>query len=226
MCAITRLRIAHQLHRAADVHVARALALADHQLAHVHREALRNFVRQALDFDGAGDDFEQSALHLHAGRFALGMHRDGDADALGQVDALEIGVQQQALDRIHLPVHHHDRGVFAAGDRQGENGIQPGRGTDDLAEFLRVDCDADRVLVSAVHHRRDVPRGARTARFILAARSTHFGGYRNIFSQFLSPVSGLRSPIRRDRPPWRSLTWVRIPAKSYYTNKVLTEVSS
>ena len=33
---------------------------------------LRNLVRQALDFDRAGDDFEQSALHLDAGRLALG----------------------------------------------------------------------------------------------------------------------------------------------------------
>ena len=108
-------------------HVAGAHALADHQFGHVHREALRNLVRQALDFDRAGDDFEQSALQLHARRLALGVHRNGDADALGQVDALQIGVQQRALDRIDLPVHHHDRGVFAARDRQVEDRVVPGR---------------------------------------------------------------------------------------------------
>ena len=53
-----------------------------------------NLVRQALDFDSAGDDFEQSALHLDARRFAGGVHRNGDANALGQIDALQVGVQQ------------------------------------------------------------------------------------------------------------------------------------
>ena len=53
------------------------------------------------------------------------VYRDGDANALGQVDALQVGVEQEALDRIHLAVHHHDRGAFAAGDRQRENGVQP-----------------------------------------------------------------------------------------------------
>ena len=81
------------------------------------REVLGNLVRQALDFDRAGDDFEQSALHLHALGFAGGVHRDGDPDALGEIDAFQIGVQQGAPDGIHLLVHHHHRGGFAAGDR-------------------------------------------------------------------------------------------------------------
>ena len=78
-----------------------------------------------------------------------------------------------------------------------------------LLTSLRVDRDADRILVCAVHHRRDVPRDARAARFILAARGTHLGGNRNIFSQLLSPVPGFEVRFAA----LRVLTWVRMPVK-------------
>ncbi len=102
---------------------------------------------------------------------------------LVEIDALEIGVQQRALDRVHLVVHHHDRGSFAAGDREREDGVEAGGGTDDFGDFAGVDRDADGVLVGAVQHCRNVSGGTRTACFILTARGTHLGGYGNIFSQ-------------------------------------------
>ena len=72
MCAITVCGSLTSFIEPADADIAGALALADHQFGDIDREAFRNLVRQALDFDGAGDDFEQSALYLDARRFALG----------------------------------------------------------------------------------------------------------------------------------------------------------
>jgi hypothetical protein len=60
-----------------------------------------------------------------------------DADPLGEIDALEIGVQQRAADRIHLLVDHHHRRGFAAGDRQVENGVVAGRAAGDLEDLAR-----------------------------------------------------------------------------------------
>ena len=61
---------------------------------HVHRELFGNLVRQALDFDFARDQFVQAALQLHAFRIAHGVHRNLDANARGQIDALQVDVQQ------------------------------------------------------------------------------------------------------------------------------------
>jgi hypothetical protein len=55
----------------------------------------RNLVRQALD-STSRNDLEQSALQLNAGSLSGGDHRT-DANALRQVDPLQIGVQ-------HLPL--------------------------------------------------------------------------------------------------------------------------
>jgi hypothetical protein len=88
--------------------------LPDHQLADVHREVLRDFFRQAFNLDFARDHFEQPALHLHAWGLTVREHGHGNADALGEIDALQVDVQQIAADWVVLPVDHHDRRILAA----------------------------------------------------------------------------------------------------------------
>ncbi len=68
--------------------------------------------------DFARDDFEQSALHLDALGFAGHLNANVDLDALGQVDALQIHVQQVVAHRIALPVHDHGGRFFHALDGQ------------------------------------------------------------------------------------------------------------
>src|SRR5207237_10605442 len=101
--------------------VAGALALADHQVGDIHHEALGDLIRHALDFDRARDDLEQPALHFDAFGFAAGPHGNRNAQALGEIDALEIGVQQVAPDRAHLIVDHHNRAGSAAVHSQAED---------------------------------------------------------------------------------------------------------
>ena len=185
---------AGEFHGAGKRDIAGALALADHELANIDDEVLRNIVRQAFDFDGASDDFEQAALHLDAGGLALGGDGNADADALGEIDALEIGVQQRVLDGIDLMVDHHDGGVFAALDGQREDGVVSSGAADDLENLARVDRDRNGILECSVDDGGDLARTARTARFILAARGTHLGGDGNIFSHCISPWRG-RSPL-------------------------------
>ena len=70
-----------------------------------------------------------------------GVNRNGDADALGEVDALQVGVQQGALDGIDLLVDDHDGGGLAARDRQREDGVVAGGAADDLADLAGADRD-------------------------------------------------------------------------------------
>src|SRR5579871_5538819 len=200
---------ADQLHGAGERHIARALALPDHQLGHIDGEAVWNLVRQAFDFDGAGDDFEQAALHFNALRFTAGMYRNGNANTLGEIDAFEIGMQQVALDRVHLLIHHHHRGGLSALNRQVEDGVVPRAAASDLGDLAGVDRDADGVFECAIQDGRNVSGTAGTARFVLAARGTHLGGYVDIFSHYISPLG-----FEVRFTPLPGLTWVRGPANS------------
>ena len=59
------------------------------------------------------------------------MHRHLDANARGQVDALEIDVQQIFLDRIVLPIDDHHRRGLAARHRHIENRVVTGLAVQD-----------------------------------------------------------------------------------------------
>jgi hypothetical protein len=159
-------------------------------------ELLGDIVRQALDFDGAGDDFEQSALHLHALGLAGGSHRHADADTLGEIDAFEIGVQQRAADGIQLLVDHHHRGGLAAGDFQVEDGVIAGSTASDLGDLARIHGNRDGIFVGSINNCRNLPRTARAMRFVLAARGTHLGGDYDIFYHFI--LLRVRSPFAED----------------------------
>ena len=115
MCAITVSGALTSFMEPVSAHIAGALALADHQFGDVDREALRNLVRQALDFDGAGDDFEQSALHLDALRFAADVCT-GTVTRMRLVRSMRFrsACSRVPLIGIDLLVHHHDRRGFAA----------------------------------------------------------------------------------------------------------------
>jgi len=105
-----------------------------------------NLVRQALDLDLARDDLEQSALQLDPGGLAGGIHRNRHANALRQVDPLQVGVQHVALDRIALGIDHHDGSILAALDRQIENVLWPVLLFRMWTKFLGTDPDRDRIL--------------------------------------------------------------------------------
>ncbi len=175
----------HQLHGAAEADIACTLALADHQLSDIHGEILRNLIRQTIDFDRPGDDFEQSALHLHSLGVAGSMYRNGDLDALGEIDPFQIGMQQVAPDGVHLLIEHHDRGEFAILHSQIEDGVIACLAFDDAGNLAGVHADADGVFKCTVHHRRNLSGFARTARFVLTARGTHLGVYGNILSHYI-----------------------------------------
>jgi hypothetical protein len=122
-------------------HVAGALGLADHQLGDIHREAFRNLVRQALDFDRARDHFEQSALHLDARRLAHGVH--GDADAMRLVRSMRL---KSACSRVPL-TGSTCRSTSMTGvvsppaNHQVEDGVVARVAMDDLADVARIDRD-------------------------------------------------------------------------------------
>ena len=82
--------LAHQLDSGGEGNVAGADALADHQLADFHREDFGNFIGQTLDLNFAGDQFVQAALQLDALRFADGVNGTFDAQAAGEIDALQV----------------------------------------------------------------------------------------------------------------------------------------
>src|SRR5262249_11373262 len=160
---------AEQPHRAGHRDSAGADALADHQAADVDLKVLGNFIRQALDLDFARDDLEQAALELDTRRLADRHNGNRDADALLEVDALQVGVNQIAANRIALLVHHHDGSTLAALDSQVENRVVAGLAVQDLDQLLGADPDGDRILVGAVNHGGNESADAQAAGFVLAA---------------------------------------------------------
>src|SRR5262249_41179817 len=174
---------AGQFHRAGHGNVGRAVALADQDLGHVDRKVLRDVVREALDLHRAVDDFEVAALLLHAFGLAGKVHGNLDANALGQIDALQVGVEKRVLNGIVLVIDHHDRGGFPTLDGEVKNGVVAGAAVDNLQDVAGIDGNGDGVPVSAVDDSRDLSGAAGAAGFVLTARGTHLGGDSNIFSQ-------------------------------------------
>ena len=61
-------------------------------------------------------------------------------------DALQVDVQQLALDRLILPVHDHGLGAFAAFDREIENGVVAGLRMQDARDLAGIERDRQRVF--------------------------------------------------------------------------------
>src|SRR5262249_6625617 len=183
-------------------------------------KVLRNFVRQTFDLDFARDHFQQPALLLDSWRLAMCEHRNGNADALGQIDALQVDVQQIAPDRAVLPVDDHHRCVLTASNVQTEDGVVSGFAMQDLRNMARVDRHGHWISVSAIYDARDHTLAPHTTRFILAAGGAWLRSDRNIRFHCISStgvqVRNIPSLLgRRELPaasqPKNRLTWVDCP---------------
>ena len=134
------------------------------------RNSVGNFAGQALDFDFAGDHFEDAALELDALRFAEGVHRHFDAHADVHRDAQQVHVQQMALDRVHQPILH-DRGLLGVLGLDLENRIVARGRPKNRRHLLGVDLERLRPALAAVQDggnlsgEADAPRGVLTPSF-------------------------------------------------------------
>ena len=163
---------------------------------HVHGEVFRNLVGQALDFDLAGDEFEQPALHLDARRLAVSGDRYGHGDALGEIDALQVHVQQVALDGVVLPVHHHHRRGLAARDAQIENRVVSRLAVQNLRNLAGAYRYRDGVLAGAVNDGGDHSL-ARSRRASFLPREARASAATVCFVLIASPYAGGKSDERK-----------------------------
>src|SRR5579862_7168479 len=76
----------------------------ERKAADVRAKFARDVRGQALDFDFALDDFENTTLNFYAARIAEGVDRHLDAHANVHRDAEQIDMQQTAGDRVDEPV--------------------------------------------------------------------------------------------------------------------------
>ncbi len=113
--------------------------LAEYQFADVRFDDARNVAGQALDFHFAQNLLQDAALLLHSGSFALEHDRHADRELLVHGDALQVDVQQMALDGLILPVHDHGLGALAAFDREIENGVVSGLGMQNARDLARIE---------------------------------------------------------------------------------------
>ena len=115
--------------------------MTDHHFGNVHIEHFRNVIRQALDFDFAGDDLVNTALKFDALRIA--QCDDGHLDSemrFPKIDPLQVDVQQVVLDWVILPIDNHHRDtIFFFRDIQIEDGIVTGFAVQDAGELFGTD---------------------------------------------------------------------------------------
>ena len=116
-----------------------------------------NVVRQALDFDFAGDDLVQPALQFHAHRFAMGVHRHLDDDLLAEVDPLQVDVQQR-LFKGSCCQSTIMTGRLRALDVKVENRVVARGLFRILSDFLRAYGNRHRILACPVNDRGTRPR--------------------------------------------------------------------
>ncbi len=135
--------VGDELQLAAVRQVGDANHLAEHQLAHIRVDVAGNVGRQALDFHFAQQLLQDAALHLHPGRFALQQDGHADPQHLVHGDALQINVQQRALDGLVLPVDDHHLGGLAV-EAEIENRVVPGLRVQDAPYLLGIDGDGRR----------------------------------------------------------------------------------
>ena len=109
------------------------------------------------------------------------------AQQLVHGDALQIDVQQTALDGLILPVHDHGLGALATFDGEIENGVVPGRGMQNTRDLARIERDRQRLLARAIEDGGDLAALAHAAGDILVARSSRLRFEYVDFRLLLSP---------------------------------------
>ena len=143
--------------------------LADVERADVERELVRDLGRQALDLDLAGDEVEHAALVLDAVGHADDLDLDPHRHPLDQVDALEVDVQDAAVDGIDLQLADHGVVIVGAGmrSRKIEFSVAPSRSMVTIER--RSSCTFCGGRSSAVDDARHLAGGAQAAVGVLAA---------------------------------------------------------
>ena len=144
--------------------------LAKRQVADVGIDVVRNIRRQALDLDFAQHLFHDAALLLHTGRFAHQVDRHAHLEHLVERDALQVDVQQIALDGLILPVDDHRLGRLPASQSEIKNRVVAGLGVQDARHMPRIHADRERFLARSIHHGRNLSATAHGARVVLRPR--------------------------------------------------------
>ena len=144
---------------------------AEYQFADVRFDRARDVARQALDFHFAQNLLQNAALLLHAGSLALEHDRHTDLQLLVHSDALQVDVQQMALDGLILPVHDHGLGALAAFEVQIENGVVAGLGMQNARHLAWIESHRKRLLARAIDDAGDLAALTHPAGHVLVARS-------------------------------------------------------
>ena len=98
---------------------------------------IRNVGRQTLNLHFPHDLLQNSTLSLYAFGDSGQFHWHAYAKRLVHRDALQIDVQQRALDGLILPVDNHRFGLLAA-DFQIEYGVVTAVGVENAADLLGI----------------------------------------------------------------------------------------
>src|SRR5581483_6635158 len=133
----------------------------------VRVDVRRNVSGQALDLDLVQSVKQDAARVLDARGGADELHGNGDAHLLVHRDALEVNVQQVALDGLVLPVDDHRLAGGAALDREIEDGVVAGIGVEDAGDDFGIDRNGDRGLARTVDDGGDEAFAANAACVVL-----------------------------------------------------------
>ena len=117
--------------------IGNAQCLPEHHLANIGVDVSRNVCRQALDLDLAQHLLQYAALQLDAGSLALQQDRHADDEQFVHSDALQVHMQQRALDRLMLPVDDHHLARIVARCHV-EDGVVALLGMEDAADLLGI----------------------------------------------------------------------------------------
>ena len=123
---------------------------AEYQFADVGFDGARNVARQALDFHFTQNLLQNAALLFHSGSLALEHDRHTDLELLVHSDALEVDVQQMALDGLVLPVHDHGLGALAAFEVEVENSVVASLGVQNARHLAGIESHRQRFLARAI----------------------------------------------------------------------------
>ena len=137
----------------------------------------RDVAGEALDLDLVQNVQQDAAGVPDARGDADELYGDGDPHLLVHGDALEVDVQQVALDGLVLPVDDHGLAGGAAFDGEIEDGVVAGVGVKDAGDDLGVDRDGDRGPARAVKNGGDEAFAANAACVVLVELAgALFGG--------------------------------------------------
>src|ERR1700733_11566702 len=139
-----RIFVAQELQLVAMRQIGNAQHIAKREVRDIDDDVAGNIAWQALDFDFAQHLVENAALGLDADRNAGELDRHFDANGLVEGNALEINVNQVALDRLVLPVNDHSLGLGCRSiDLEVEDGVVAGVRVQDLLDLLGIDFNGD-----------------------------------------------------------------------------------